>query len=567
MNFQAHITTNSLKDTQKYIALCEKHNVKPVLIKLAQGDYCDQPMYTQNIQADSLELALQEADELKNIFAQNGFETMRTKLEIDLKDLVQFYNIDIDKWKDTDSDNYFQEVLAKMGTAYFECHIKVMYNDLEILRKIANYGLFYMSKNDFEPNIRFLSMRKSPSDFLSYFDFDSGRRRRKYHIDINEFKYYVIELNYALEEHNMKIIKEKYEICVYDSKENLDKNWGEIMDQQRLRLEIQEELMIYIANNLPFVAKGSWLSYKYHPNPYERLSCGGDIDLIYTKTISLPKYHSDVATNDYYFALLSNIEDTLEPEITAILYKLEEIVIKKLDLWEQPDFITHLEILGYKESLKQGIIDSYIINYGASDDFTTISLIINYNPYFDNETYYIYIDIAVDMPINFVPQTIIYHTLNNEQVELKNTAPLLYQGAWKIHQLIVRPRLKDLDDLIRFLPYIDLKNEQNFQNFFNEIINECKLCDEITCAELINNLKNLLQGKINEPKKKSNAIDNAYPQYIKEYNFKYYEKLYAETEKSKLQHIIYDTFFEVLNQNIDCQKALEYINVIALAHK
>ena len=63
------------------------------------------------------------------------------------------------------------------------------------------------------------------------------------------------------------------------------------MDNKQINLEIKEELMIYIANNLPFIVKGSFLTSQYHTDPQARLLNGGDIDLIHNtgnRTIETP---------------------------------------------------------------------------------------------------------------------------------------------------------------------------------------------------------------------------------------------------------------------------------------
>ena len=73
------------------------------------------------------------------------------------------------------------------------------------------------------------------------------------------------------------------------------------------------------------------------------------------------------------------------------------------------------------------------------------------------------------MPVHFQPETILYKTMTGKEVILNNTTPLIYQTAWKIHQIIVRPRLKDLDDVIRFLPHIDLQINITLDCFFMKL--------------------------------------------------------------------------------------------------
>lgn len=316
------------------------------------------------------------------------------------------------------------------------------------------------------------------------------------------------------------------------------------MNNKIIDLEIKEELMIYIANNLPFIAKGSFLTSQYHTNPQARLLNGGDIDLIYDSTngvIQTP----NIFDYDSYHQFLREIEKLLKNELIDIFYKLEEIMTKKLNLTERPRFILEFEELGYDRIFKDGgEIYLFLVNYATDGDFTTVGL----------EIYDIEIDIAIDMPVHFQPETILYKTITGKEVTLKNTTPLIYQTAWKIHQILVRPRLKDLDDVIRFLPYIDFKDKNNFQIFFDEIISECKLTDSKTCKKLINTLKKLFF--------KHNAIQSLIVRKIVNdgYKMQYYSDLYGiYCNKEKLNNEVCTSFLKTLQSKIDCDAALEYI--------
>lgn len=215
--FQAHITIEKLDNIDDYIKLCEKCNVKPVLIQLAKGDFINQPMYTQHIIAESLNHALLEVEKVKNIFTQNGFHIIRTKVEINAENTIDYFQIDVEQWKNI---QYRESFIDKIKDSYFEVHIKVKYNDIDLLKEIAIKNHLYLSKNDREPGIRFLSVRKNLIDALE----DSA--------GFNLKKFYLHEKNLSrafesdLKAANMEIVKEKYECCIYDSNQNLDSNWG-----------------------------------------------------------------------------------------------------------------------------------------------------------------------------------------------------------------------------------------------------------------------------------------------------------------------------------------------------
>ena len=217
--FQVHITVEKLDNIADYIKLCEKYNVKPVLIKLAKGNFVNQPMYTQHIVAENFDNALLEVDKVKNIFIDNGFNIVRTKIEINAASVIDYFQIDVDKWQNT---QYRESCIDKIKDSYFEVHIKVKYNNIALLQEIAIKNNLYLSQNDREPNIRFLSVRKNLIDALNI-----GNET-----DFNIKKFYLHEKNFSrafesdLKAANMEIIKEKFECCIYDSNKNLDLKWG-----------------------------------------------------------------------------------------------------------------------------------------------------------------------------------------------------------------------------------------------------------------------------------------------------------------------------------------------------
>ena len=322
-----------------------------------------------------------------------------------------------------------------------------------------------------------------------------------------------------------------------------------IMDNKQINLEIKEELMIYIANNLPFIVKGSFLTSQYHTDPQARLLNGGDIDLIYNsgdRKIETP----DVFDYDTYHEFIRKIETLLKNELIDIFYKLEEIVTQKLNLTQRPKFILEFEELGYDRVFKDGVeIYLFLVNYAADGDFTTVGLEICGRE-FDIE-----IDIAIDMPIHFQPETILYKTSTGKEVTLKNTTPVIYQTAWKMHQILVRPRLKDLDDVIHFLPHIDFEDKNNFEIFFDEIISECELTDRKTCNTLIDTLKQIFV--------KQNGAQNFIVRRIADYNDRtqYYSKLYnIYYNPNKLANEVCASFLKILHSKIDCDTALKYID-------
>lgn len=132
--FQAHITAEKIDNIDDYVKLCEKSNVKPVLIKLAKGNFINQPMYTQKIIAKDLDNALIEVEKVKDIFSNNGFNIVRTKIEINADSVIDYLQIDVDKWENM---QYRKSFIDKIKDCYFEVHVKVKYNNIDLLKEIA----------------------------------------------------------------------------------------------------------------------------------------------------------------------------------------------------------------------------------------------------------------------------------------------------------------------------------------------------------------------------------------------------------------------------------------------
>ncbi len=333
------------------------------------------------------------------------------------------------------------------------------------------------------------------------------------------------------------------------------------MDYKMEELEIKEELMIYIANHLPFIVKGSFLTRQYHKDPLARLKSGGDIDLIYTGSVcTIPK--PDTYDYDTYHTYIREVEKLLKPELIDILYKLEEIMTRKLELTERPEFILDLETLGYDRLFKDSVeVYFSLVNYAADGDFVTVGFGTGIGKY-DVE-----IDIAIDMPVHFQPETILYRTLAGKEVMLKNTTPLIYQTAWKIHQIIVRPRMKDLDDVIRFLPHIDFEDRHIFELFFDEIISECELTNDKIYKTLIDTLKKLFtKEEAMQIFQIGTIVDNwgRVPYYSDLYGgipcqIGVMVNLVPEYHAEELEQEVCSCFLKALHSRIDCDEAVKYI--------
>src|SRR6202007_2551176 len=71
------------------------------------------------------------------------------------------------------------------------------------------------------------------------------------------------------------------------------------------------------------------------------------------------------------------------------------------------------------------------------------------------------------------PVSLIYKPIHGEPFTLTATVPISLQVSWKIHQTLVRPRFKDLFDLIYLLQHPSF-DEQARETSFRALINECE---------------------------------------------------------------------------------------------
>lgn len=191
MDFELHLTTQSI-DNEKivhFIDVCESLYMKPLLIELARGVYCQQPMATAHFQGD-IDSVLAFANELSSCFAEQGFPIIRVKVEVALLAL----NIGA--------------FLSIQHDCYFEWHGKLKLHHTTELLQLCNQYNAHLSHNALkgEKDLRFVSIRQFVSDKQKFINF------------VNCF------VN-KLELGGWDIIKQQFEYCIYDSNDLLDKGW------------------------------------------------------------------------------------------------------------------------------------------------------------------------------------------------------------------------------------------------------------------------------------------------------------------------------------------------------
>ncbi|AWX54779.1 hypothetical protein AB432_006935 [Brevibacillus brevis] len=192
MEFEFHITLNdmSLDEKEAFIDICKAEQVKPVMIVLDQGNYINQPMITGVIQRPDFHEANKEMEKIAATFQNNGFSIVRKKVEISPKE-----------------EKFFYQPILKNSKPYFEWHGKVAVDDVAALRNLCEGHGGHISRNSLNANgkVRFITVREyeSPKQFY----------------DRVEMIHIILQAN------QIELIKEQYELCIYDSREELDSGW------------------------------------------------------------------------------------------------------------------------------------------------------------------------------------------------------------------------------------------------------------------------------------------------------------------------------------------------------
>lgn len=118
-----------------------------------------------------------------------------------------------------------------------------------------------------------------------------------------------------------------------------------------------------------------------------------------------------------------------------------------------------------------------MMDYAMSDDFPTVNTDIGvwlpgYSPA-TTTMLSLSVDVSFNLTIEPPPAPLIYQPIDGESFYLPQTCPLALQVAWKLHQTLVRPRYKDITDLILLLnvPAFDANTRQEAIQAF---IDECQ---------------------------------------------------------------------------------------------
>lgn len=111
------------------------------------------------------------------------------------------------------------------------------------------------------------------------------------------------------------------------------------------------------------------------------------------------------------------------------------------------------------------------IDYAMADDFPTLNIDLWY--LVDSMVDYsrFSLDISFNLNIQHSPVPLMYKPAYGDPFFIPQTVPLFLQVAWKIHQTLVRPRFKDLFDLMYLTQHITFDKN----NCMRVLIDECNM--------------------------------------------------------------------------------------------
>jgi len=193
---------------------------------------------------------------------------------------------------------------------------------------------------------------------------------------------------------------------------------------------------------LPFMLKGSYVTRQYFPAGVDRFPA--DLDWVYM--------------------------DYLEHEADA-----EQLFTDWVTQVTELELNDDVKFRSFKENEFWRMMD-----YAMADDFPTVNT--DLLCWVNNEEIEFTLDISFNLDIPEPTVSLLYQPIQGELFTVPDTVPLSLQVSWKVHQTLVRPRFKDLFDLIYLLKHPSF-NQQTLTACLQALINECK-ADNIDLIKL-----------------------------------------------------------------------------------
>lgn len=261
---------------------------------------------------------------------------------------------------------------------------------------------------------------------------------------------------------------------------------------------------------LPFMLKGSYVTRQYYPKPEMRTPM--DLDWLYMENLT----DVDEATtrfNEWAIAVT---------ELEGLDDNAQYLSFSNNAFWRS-------------------------IEYAMHDDFPTVNT--DLDAFVNGKRQDLYIDVSFDHQFQFPAESLYYTPIYGEPFIVPYAVPLALQISWKMHQTIVRPRFKDLIDLIYLIGHETYTSETKV-NVLQALVDECHM-DRIRPAKI----KLLFKGAIRDLYKHAD-IDESWNHWIspkREHNpyfMPYQDKAHHMVDTSLIPNSL-DDFIAFFNEKMD----------------
>ena len=220
-----------------------------------------------------------------------------------------------------------------------------------------------------------------------------------------------------------------------------------MIEEHKLGEMLANEAFIRRASeiDMPFMLKGSYVTRQYFENPNDRLPA--DLDWVYVNNIA------DVA-------IAGDIFNEWATAVTE--YPMHDGVVftsfKKNAFWR-------------------------MIDYAMADDFPTVNTDLSCTV--DGKEFGpLRLDISFNLPIDKEPAAeLLYKPLRGKPFTVPCSVALYLQVSWKLHQTLVRPRFKDMFDLIRLVQHPAFDN-YTLQETMQALADECAV-DNVDMSRMV----------------------------------------------------------------------------------
>jgi hypothetical protein len=417
---ELHLTLAKRIDVppDRFAAAAASIGGKAILIELPQGARRSQPMVTKVVHVAGVDDAKVAADKckdelcvalglegpphpptrrsgLRKIAAALGWTLHKPEpLAADALWRRRFQMFDRTKIEIPADHAPDRTVLGAHGpTTYFEWHGKVAYERPDELLAVCLAHGAHLSHNALRNDLltRFVTVR------------DYGRKA--------QFLARVERLAGALTAGGWPLSKSQHEYCVYDSSVDSDIGWlGP--SSSTIELTAQEAFIRRAARiDAPFVLKGSHVGRHYFADPTLRKP--GDMDWLCLGN----------------FATADEAHRTFHAWAEAVT---------TTDIGDGVEF-TPFALNAFWRN----------VEYSLADDFPTTTT--DLTAVVDGHKAELSFDLSFNLPLRQPPVPLCYQPSRGEPFTVTKTVPLSIQIAWKLHQTVVRARMKDIYDLWHFV--------------------------------------------------------------------------------------------------------------------